>query len=137
MKQRERIAQEREHAQAQQIDLDQPEIFRSSLSHCTIVRSRIVAHSTGATFTSGSRVITMPPEWIPMMTRKAVDAPADLQQQRAESLSADASTEVGFRRRCVAARVRRLPTWVAGLGGKPRLRRASAHVSSPHRDRAA
>ena len=40
------------------------------MSHCTIVRSRIDAHSTGATSTSGERVITIPPLWIPMCRGK-------------------------------------------------------------------
>ncbi len=47
-----------------------PRSARSSLSHWTIVRSRIVAHSTGATRTRGSRVMTMPPEWMPMCLGK-------------------------------------------------------------------
>ncbi len=47
-----------------------PSSWRSSLSHWMTVRSRIVAHSTGATRTSGSRVITMPPEWMPICRGK-------------------------------------------------------------------
>ena len=79
-----------------------PRSLRSSLSHCTIVRSRIDAHSIGATFISGSRVIDHPARMDPHVARKAVDAPADLQQQRAELAADRAAQRPASRAPCVA-----------------------------------
>ena len=106
-----------------------PRSLRSSLSHCTIVRSRIVAHSIGATFTSGSRVMTMPPEWIPMWRGKPS------MRRHSCSNSAPVSPPIGPRsgtarwsaRAC--HRRRRSP-------GR-RACRARARCCCPHRSRAA
>ena len=57
----ETLANRRQHAQGQAIDLEMPSSSRSSLSHWITVRPAMAAFSIGTSSHSGPRVMTMPP----------------------------------------------------------------------------
>ena len=102
-----------------------PRSARSSLSHCTIVRSRIVAHSTGATRTSGSRVSTMPPEWMPMWRGKPSS------RRHSVSSKPPVAPPAGVRAACPAACARSSTFPKPGLTSRSRRRWTDKGSSEP------
>ena len=113
--------------------LIRPRSSRSSLSHCTIVRSRIVAHSTGATRTSGSRVMTMPPEWMPMWRGK----PSMRRQSRSNSAPSSPPTGAALRRPVAARAAAAALSSVDCAEARRVRRRVTARCCCRRRSRAA